>query len=48
MSADYLEPVGNLSIVARMLTNLRVTYGQRQDYGGLRWVLALRAARPAP
>ena len=47
-SADYLAPVGNLSIVARMLNNLRVTYGQRHDYGGLRWVLALRAALPPP
>ena len=47
-SADYLEPVGNLSIVARMLNNLRVTYGQRHDYGGLRWVLELRAALPPP
>ena len=47
-SADYLSPVGNLSIVARMLNNLRVTYGQRHDYGGLRWVLALRAALPPP
>lgn len=47
-SADYLAPVGNLSIVARMLNNLRVTYGQRHDYRGLRWVLALRAALPAP
>ena len=47
-SADYLAPVGNLSIVARMLNNLRVTYGQRHDYSGLRWVLALRAALPLP
>jgi regulator of sirC expression with transglutaminase-like and TPR domain len=47
-SADYLEPVGNLSIVARMLNNLRVTYGQRHDYGGLRWVLELRAVLPPP
>lgn len=47
-SADYLAPVGNLSIVARMLNNLRVTYGQRHDYSGLRWVLALRAVLPPP
>jgi regulator of sirC expression with transglutaminase-like and TPR domain len=47
-SADYLTPVGNLSIVARMLNNLRVVYDQRRDYGGLRWVLALRAALPPP
>jgi len=47
-SADYLEPVGNLSIVTRMLNNLRVTYGQRHDMAGLSWVLSLRAALPPP
>src|SRR5262245_38209328 len=47
-SADYLTPVGNLSIVARMLNNLRVVFDQRRDYAGLRWVLALRAALPPP
>ena len=46
-SADYLSPVGNLSIVARMLNNLRVTYGQRHDYGGLRWVLRPAGGAPA-
>ena len=32
-SADFLAPVGNLSIVTRMLNNLRVIYSQRHDLG---------------
>jgi regulator of sirC expression with transglutaminase-like and TPR domain len=47
-SSDYLVPVGNLSIVSRMLNNLRVVYAQRQDMGGLRWVMALRERLPLP
>jgi hypothetical protein len=31
-----------------MLNNLRVVYSRRHDLGGLRWVMALRAALPAP
>ena len=30
-SEEFLEPVGNLSIVARMLNNLRAIYSRRQD-----------------
>jgi regulator of sirC expression with transglutaminase-like and TPR domain len=47
-SSELLAPVGNLSIVTRMLNNLRVVYSRRHDLGGLRWVMALRAALPAP
>jgi regulator of sirC expression with transglutaminase-like and TPR domain len=47
-SPEYLEPVDNLSIVGRMLNNLRVIYTRRQDLASLRWVLALRASLPAP
>ena len=47
-SSELLDPVGNLSIVTRMLNNLRVVYSRRQDLGALRWVMALRASLPAP
>ena len=47
-SPEYLQPVANLSIVTRMLSNLRVVYTQRHDLGGLRWVMALRATLPKP
>lgn len=47
-SEEYLDPVDNLSIVGRMLNNLRVIYARRQDLAGLRWVMALRASLPAP
>src|SRR5207342_839113 len=43
-SSELLDPVGNLSIVTRMLNNLRVVYSRRQDLGALRWVMALRAS----
>ena len=47
-SSELLAPVGNLSIVTRILNNLRVVYTRRQDLGSLRWVMALRATLPAP
>ena len=47
-SEEFLEPVGNLSIVARMLSNLRAVYSRRQDLRELRWVMALRSALPPP
>jgi regulator of sirC expression with transglutaminase-like and TPR domain len=47
-STELLAPVGNLSIVTRMLNNLRVVYTRRQDLGALRWVMALRACLPSP
>jgi regulator of sirC expression with transglutaminase-like and TPR domain len=47
-SEEFLDPVGNLSIVARMLNNLRIVYARRHDLAGLRWVMALRASLPAP
>ena len=39
---SYLEPVGNLSIISRILTNLRAIYEGRRDLVNLRWVMALR------
>lgn len=47
-SDELLAPVGNLSIVTRMLNNLRSIYTHRRDLGALRWVMALRDALPAP
>ncbi len=47
-SAEFLAPVGNLSIVTRMLNNLRSIYSRRQALSDLRWVMALRAALPPP
>jgi regulator of sirC expression with transglutaminase-like and TPR domain len=47
-SDDFLEPVGNLSIVSRLLNNLRAIYEGRRDLTNLRWVMGLRAALPAP
>ena len=42
----FLEPVGKLSILDRMLTNLEGIAGRAGDLGMLRWVLRLRAALP--
>jgi regulator of sirC expression with transglutaminase-like and TPR domain len=47
-SDDYLLPVGNVSILARLLNNLRAIYEGRRDVPNLRWVMALRAALPPP
>ena len=42
----YLEPVGTMAIVARMLNNLRGVHLQRQDSHSLEWVLRLRSLLP--
>jgi regulator of sirC expression with transglutaminase-like and TPR domain len=42
----YLEPVGALDILARMLNNLRTVHLTRQDSRSLEWVLRLRAVLP--
>jgi regulator of sirC expression with transglutaminase-like and TPR domain len=47
-SDAYLDPVGNLSIISRILNNLRAIYEGRRDLVNLRWVMSLRAALPAP
>lgn len=42
----YLEPVGTIAILARMLNNLRTVHLQRQDSASLEWVLQLRGLLP--
>jgi regulator of sirC expression with transglutaminase-like and TPR domain len=42
----YLEPVGALEILTRMLNNLRTIHLTRQDSRSLEWVLRLRALLP--
>ena len=42
----YLEPVGTIAILARMLNNLRTIHLQRQDSANLDWVLRLRGLLP--
>ena len=42
----YLEPVGTIAILARMLNNLRGIHLQRQDSASLEWVLRLRGLLP--
>ena len=42
----YLEPVGTVAILARMLNNLRNIHLQRQDSASLEWVLRLRSVLP--
>ena len=42
----YLEPVGTIAILARMLNNLRSIHLQRQDSVNLEWVLRLRSLLP--
>ena len=42
----YLEPVGTIAILARMLNNLRNIHLQRQDSVSLEWVLLLRGLLP--
>ncbi len=43
---DWLEPVPRLSILARLLANLKGIFQERRDAVSLRWVLALRALLP--
>lgn len=43
---DYLEPVGNRSILARILANLRSIFLATGDRESLLWVLRLRSAIP--
>ena len=43
---SYLDPVGPLSILARMLNNLKSVYAGRGDIGALSWVFDLRSALP--
>ena len=43
---SYLEPVGPLTILARMLNNLKGVYAGRGDIAALSWVFDLRAALP--
>jgi regulator of sirC expression with transglutaminase-like and TPR domain len=42
----YLEPVGSVAILTRMLNNLRNIHLQRQDSVSLEWVLRLRSLLP--
>jgi regulator of sirC expression with transglutaminase-like and TPR domain len=42
----YLEPVGTVAILARVLNNLRNIHLQRQDSVSLEWVLRLRGLLP--
>ena len=42
----YLEPVGTIAILARVLNNLRTIHLQRQDSRSLEWVLRLRGLLP--
>jgi regulator of sirC expression with transglutaminase-like and TPR domain len=43
---ELLSPVGPRAILARMLANLRHSYAERRDPGGLAWVVRLRVAIP--
>jgi regulator of sirC expression with transglutaminase-like and TPR domain len=45
-SAEWLEPIGKLSIIARVLGNLKAIYGAHRDLAALRWVMALRCVIP--
>ena len=42
----YLDPVGPLAILDRMLNNLKSVYGARGDVSALSWVFDLRTALP--
>jgi regulator of sirC expression with transglutaminase-like and TPR domain len=44
--AAYLDPVGPLTILARMLNNLKSVYIGRSDVAALSWVFDLRMAMP--
>jgi regulator of sirC expression with transglutaminase-like and TPR domain len=43
---SYLDPVGPLSILARMLNNLKSVYAGRGEIAALSWVFDLRSALP--
>lgn len=43
---SYLEPVGTLSILTRMLANLRAIFAATSDHQALLWVIRLRTALP--
>jgi regulator of sirC expression with transglutaminase-like and TPR domain len=43
---DFLEPVGSLAVVARMLTNLKAIFLANRDRSGLLWVQRLRTLLP--
>ncbi len=43
---SYLDPVGPLAILARMLNNLKSVYAGRGDVTALSWVFDLRSALP--
>lgn len=43
---SYLDPVGPLTILSRMLNNLKAVYAGRGDVVALSWVFALRSAIP--
>ena len=45
-SENFLNPVSKLSIVARVLGNLKGVAIQRHDPGMLLWVMTLRQAIP--
>ncbi len=47
-SESYLAPVSNVSILSRLLNNLRAIYEGRSDFANLRWVMALRSVLPPP
>jgi regulator of sirC expression with transglutaminase-like and TPR domain len=42
----YLEPVNDVAILTRMLSNLLVVFQQRKDLAGVRWIMKLRCALP--
>ena len=43
---SYLDPVGPVAILARMLNNLKAVYAGRGDIAALSWVFDLRNALP--
>ena len=43
---SYLDPVGPLAILSRILNNLKSVYAGRGDIGALSWVFDLRSALP--
>jgi regulator of sirC expression with transglutaminase-like and TPR domain len=44
--ASFLEPVGTLTILARMLANLRAIFAALDDHASLLWVIRLRTSLP--
>jgi regulator of sirC expression with transglutaminase-like and TPR domain len=45
-STDWLDPIGKLSILGRVLGNLKAIYAAQRNLGALRWVMALRCSIP--